>query len=50
MQPISYLAGVAADPSFSNSQYAGQLIDIIAKAGAAILGVMRYKLFESNIF
>ena len=37
MQPISYLAGVAADPSFSNSQYAGQLIDIIVKAGAAIL-------------
>lgn len=37
MQPISYLAGVAADPSFSNSQYTGQLIDIIAKAGAAIL-------------
>jgi len=37
MQPISYLAGVAKDASFSNSQHAGQLIDLIAKAGAAIL-------------
>jgi uncharacterized membrane protein YidH (DUF202 family) len=37
MQPISYLAGVATKTSFSNSQYAGQLLDIITKAGAAIL-------------
>ena len=37
MQPISYLSGVANNASFSNSQYAGQLIDLIAKAGAAIL-------------
>jgi hypothetical protein len=37
LQPISYLAGVAADSSFSNSQHSGQLIDLISKAGAAIL-------------
>ncbi len=37
MQPISYLSGVAANPSFSNSQHSVQLIDLIAKAGAAIL-------------
>ena len=37
MQPISYLAGVATDSSFSNSQHSGQLIDLISKAGAAIL-------------
>jgi hypothetical protein len=37
MQPISYLASVAKGPSFSNSQNAEQLIDLIAKAGAAIL-------------
>jgi small-conductance mechanosensitive channel len=37
MQPISYLAGVATETSFSNSQYAEQLLDIITKAGAAIL-------------
>jgi len=37
MQPISYLAGVATKTSFSNSQYAEQLLDIITKAGAAIL-------------
>ena len=37
MQPISYLASVSASPSFSNTQYPAQLIDIIAKAGAAIL-------------
>ena len=37
MQPISYLAGVATESSFLNSQYAGQLLDIITKAGAAIL-------------
>lgn len=37
MQPITYLAGVATDPSFSNAQHSGQIIDLIAKAGAAIL-------------
>lgn len=37
MKPISYLAGVAAGPSFSGPQYSGQVIDLIAKAGAAIL-------------
>ena len=37
MQPISYLSGIAIKPSFSNSQLAEQLIDLIAKAGAAIL-------------
>lgn len=37
MQPIKYLAGVATDPTFSNSQYSVQTIDLIAKAGAAIL-------------
>ena len=37
MQPISYLAGVATESSFSNSQYSGQLINLISKAGAAIL-------------
>ena len=37
MQPISYLAKAATETSFSNSQYAGELLDIITKAGAAIL-------------
>jgi hypothetical protein len=37
MQPIKYLASVATDPTFSNSQYSVQTIDLIAKAGAAIL-------------
>ncbi len=37
MQPISYLSGVAANPSFSNLQHSAQLIDLITKAGAAIL-------------
>lgn len=37
MQPISYLAGVATDPSFSNAQQSGQVIQLIAKAGAAVL-------------
>jgi hypothetical protein len=37
IQPISYLAVVAKDASFSNSQYAGQIINLISKAGAAIL-------------
>jgi hypothetical protein len=37
LQPISYLAGVAREASFSNTLYAGQLISIISKAGAAVL-------------
>lgn len=37
MQPISYLAGGATDSSFSTSQHTGQLIDLLTKAGAAIL-------------
>jgi hypothetical protein len=37
MRPISYLAGVAADPTFSNSQHSGQVIGLIAKAGASIV-------------
>ena len=37
MQPISYLASVATEPSFSNSQYAKQIIDMIIKAGLAVL-------------
>ena len=37
MQPISYLASVAIEPSFSNTQYASQIIDIISKAGLAVL-------------
>ncbi len=37
MQPISFLASVATETSFSNTQYAKQLLDIITKAGAAIL-------------
>lgn len=37
MQPITYLAALATAPSFSNAQYATQLIDISAKAGASIL-------------
>lgn len=37
MQPISYLAGVATETSFSNSQHAEQIINLISKAGAAII-------------
>ncbi len=37
LQPISYLAGVASQASFSNVQYSEQVIDLITKAGAAIL-------------
>ncbi|MGI8584013.1 MAG: hypothetical protein ACR2KX_17590 [Chitinophagaceae bacterium] len=37
MQPISYLAGIAADTSFSNTQEFGLRIQIITQAGAAIL-------------
>lgn len=37
MQPISYLAGVATDTSFSNSQHSGQIINLISKAGVAII-------------
>ena len=36
MQPISYLAGVAKEASFSSSQHAEQIINLITKAGAAI--------------
>lgn len=37
MQPISYLSGVAAEASFSNTQVRGLRIQLIADAGAAIL-------------
>lgn len=37
IQPISYLAGVAADTSFSNTQESALRIQVIAEAGAAIL-------------
>jgi hypothetical protein len=37
MQPIGYLAGLAADTSFSNNQESGLRIQLIADAGAAIL-------------
>ena len=37
MQPISYFASAATETSFSNSQHAGQIINLISKAGAAIL-------------
>lgn len=37
MQPISYLAGIAADTSASNIQQSELLIQLIAKAGAALL-------------
>lgn len=37
LQPISYLAGVAAESSFSASQQAGKLIDLLTKAGAAVV-------------
>lgn len=37
MQPISYLAGIAADTSFSNTQEFGLRIQIITQAGAGIL-------------
>jgi small-conductance mechanosensitive channel len=37
MQPINYLAGIAADASFSNTQDYGLRMQIIAQAGAAIL-------------
>ncbi len=37
MQPISYLAGVAANTSFSNTQEFGLRIQIITQAGAAII-------------
>ena len=40
MKPISYLAGVAADASFSNTQHSGQIIDLVIKAGAAILALL----------
>lgn len=40
LQPISYLAGVATGSSFSNSLQSGQLINLITKAGAAVLALI----------
>ncbi len=37
MQPISYLAGLAADTSFSKIQQSGLQVQLIADAGAGIL-------------
>ncbi len=37
MQPITYMAGLAAESTFSNAQQSERLIDLIAKAGATIL-------------
>lgn len=37
IEPIEYMAHTAADPSFSNSQHFQQIINLIAKAGAAVL-------------
>jgi len=37
MQPINYLADVARNTSFSNTQHAGQIINLISKTGAAII-------------
>jgi hypothetical protein len=37
MEPINYMASVAKDVSFSNAQQPAQLIDLIAKSGAAVL-------------
>lgn len=37
LQPINYLAGVATKASFSNTQQSEQFINLIAKAGAAVL-------------
>lgn len=37
LQPISYLANVAMEPSFSKTNHATQLLDIIIKAGAALV-------------
>ncbi|HXU26620.1 MAG TPA: hypothetical protein VN698_05250, partial [Bacteroidia bacterium] len=40
IQPISYLAGAATSSTFSNIQESGSLIQIISKAGAAMLGLI----------
>jgi len=40
LQPIEYLAGIAADPDFSNTKYSGQAIGLIAKAGAALIALL----------
>lgn len=37
MKPISYLASAASNTSFQKSKQAAQLIDLIAKAGGAVL-------------
>lgn len=37
LQPISYLAGVASETSLSNTNQAVLVIDLIKKAGAAII-------------
>lgn len=36
LQPISYLANVAMEPSYSKTNHANQLLDTIIKAGAAL--------------
>lgn len=40
LEPISYLAKVARNSSFTNIQYSGQLINLIGKTGAAILALL----------
>ena len=40
LQPISYLAGVASEASFYNTNQAVSVIDLIKKAGAALLGLL----------
>ncbi|MDX2001836.1 MAG: hypothetical protein SFW35_05370 [Chitinophagales bacterium] len=40
MQPIEYLAGVAADANFSNANNSGRVINLIAKAGAALTALL----------
>lgn len=40
LQPITYLAEIASGSSFSNSQYDGKLLNLISKAGAAVLALL----------
>jgi hypothetical protein len=40
MQPIEYLAGIAADTNFSNAKHSGHVINLIAKAGAALIALL----------
>lgn len=47
MKPINYLASVAAEPSFSNTQHSGQIIYLIAKAGAAIIFLLAITTISS---